>query len=102
MACIILILVPPSVSQSSETVLKVRVSDPHLADADFIEVELDNANKTYAVFLDLLCSELEIKPEMVSKIRKLPNTILRKDKDIARLQDFQEIEVIKHYKLGSL
>lgn len=28
------------------------------------------------------------------KIRKLPNTVLRKDKDVARLVDFQEIELV--------
>ncbi|KYO31063.1 hypothetical protein Y1Q_0016431 [Alligator mississippiensis] len=28
------------------------------------------------------------------KIRKLPDTLVRKDKDVARLQDFQELELV--------
>ena len=41
----------------------------------------------------MLCTELEIKPELVTKVRKLPNTILRKDNDVKRLTNFQELEV---------
>ncbi|KTG24944.1 hypothetical protein cypCar_00027892 [Cyprinus carpio] len=44
--------------------------------------------------LRLCCRELDISAEHVEKIRKLPNTMLRKDKDVARLQDFQELEVV--------
>ncbi|XP_070237295.1 putative ANKRD40 C-terminal-like protein isoform X2 [Bos mutus] len=61
---------------------------------DFIEVELDRQELSYQNLLQVSCYELGINPEQVEKIRKLPNTLLRKDKDILRLQDFQEVELI--------
>ncbi|XP_058903230.1 putative ANKRD40 C-terminal-like protein isoform X1 [Kogia breviceps] len=61
---------------------------------DFIEVELDRQEMTYQNLLKVSCCELGINPEQVEKIRKLPNTLLRKDKDILRLRDFQEVELI--------
>ncbi|XP_068007080.1 ankyrin repeat domain-containing protein 40-like [Melanerpes formicivorus] len=75
-----------------ELVLKVRVQN--LRDSDFIEIELDRQELTYRDLLRVSCCELGINPEQVEKIRKLPNTLVRKDKDVARLQDFQELELV--------
>lgn len=75
-----------------ELVLKIRVANT--ADPDFVEVELPRCELTYQALLSLCCNELELNPHQVQKLRKLPNTVLRKDKDIQRLQDFQEIEVV--------
>ncbi|KAM4761737.1 ankyrin repeat domain-containing protein 40-like [Cyanocitta cristata] len=75
-----------------ELVLKVRVQN--LRDSDFIEIELDRQELTYQDLLRVSCCELGINPEQVEKIRKLPNTLVRKDKDVARLQDFQELELV--------
>ncbi|XP_053939668.1 ankyrin repeat domain-containing protein 40 isoform X2 [Cuculus canorus] len=75
-----------------ELVLKVRVQN--LRDTDFIEIELDRQELTYEDLLRVSCCELGVKPEQVEKIRKLPNTLVRKDKDVARLQDFQELELV--------
>ncbi|RLV99311.1 hypothetical protein DV515_00009895 [Chloebia gouldiae] len=75
-----------------ELVLKVRVQN--LRDNDFIEIELDRQELTYQDLLRVSCCELGVNPEQVEKIRKLPNTLLRKDKDVARLQDFQELELV--------
>ncbi|NXB69332.1 ANR40 protein, partial [Donacobius atricapilla] len=78
-----------------ELVLKVRVQN--LRGNDFIEIELDRQELTYQDLLRvscLSCCELGVNPEQVEKIRKLPNTLLRKDKDVARLQDFQELELV--------
>ncbi|XP_026950578.1 putative ANKRD40 C-terminal-like protein [Sagmatias obliquidens] len=61
---------------------------------DFIQVELDRQELSYQNLLKVSCCELGINPEQVEKIRKLPNTLLRKDKDILRLRDFQEVELI--------
>ncbi|KAL0993168.1 hypothetical protein UPYG_G00104160 [Umbra pygmaea] len=77
-----------------ELVLKVRVQNPNTRENDFIEVELDRQELTYRSLLRVCCRELDISTEHVEKIRKLPNTMLRKDKDVARLQDFQELEVV--------
>ncbi|XP_054249901.1 ankyrin repeat domain-containing protein 40-like isoform X1 [Indicator indicator] len=75
-----------------ELVLKVRVQN--LRDSDFIEIELDRQELTYRDLLRVSCCELGVNPEQVEKIRKLPNTLVRKDKDVARLQDFQELELV--------
>uniref|UniRef100_A0A3B4G671 Ankyrin repeat domain 40 n=1 Tax=Pundamilia nyererei TaxID=303518 RepID=A0A3B4G671_9CICH len=77
-----------------ELVLKVRIQNPSARENDFIEVELDRQELTYRSLLRVCCRELDISAEHVEKIRKLPNTMLRKDKDVARLQDFQELEVV--------
>ncbi|XP_053231727.1 ankyrin repeat domain-containing protein 40-like isoform X1 [Podarcis raffonei] len=75
-----------------ELVLKVRVQNPK--ENDFIEIELDRQELTYQDLLRVSCHELGINPEQVEKVRKLPNTLIRKDKDVARLQDFQELELV--------
>lgn len=72
--------------------LKVRIQDSK--ENDFIEIELHRHELSYQNLLQVSCSELGIPPEHVEKVRKLPNTLLRKDKDIQRLQDFQEIELL--------
>ncbi|XP_010282402.1 PREDICTED: ankyrin repeat domain-containing protein 40-like, partial [Phaethon lepturus] len=77
-----------------ELVLKVRIQNPNLRENDFIEIELDRQELTYKELLRVSCCELGVNPEHVQKIRKLPNTMLRKDKDVARLQDFQELELV--------
>lgn len=73
-------------------VLKIRVANT--ADTDFIEVELLRSELTYQALLYLCCKELDLNPHQIQKLRKLPNTRLRKDKDIQRLENFQEIEVV--------
>ncbi|XP_021410697.3 ankyrin repeat domain-containing protein 40 [Lonchura striata] len=77
-----------------ELVLKVRIQTTNLKENDFIEIELDRQELTYKELLRVSCRELGVNPEHVQKIRKLPNTMLRKDKDVARLQDFQELELV--------
>nr|XP_056710985.1 ankyrin repeat domain-containing protein 40-like [Euleptes europaea] len=81
-------------SSMQELVLKVRIQNRTLTENDFIEIELDRQELTYNELLRVSCCELGVNPEHVEKIRKLPNTVLRKDKDIARLQDFQELELV--------
>ncbi|XP_055982836.1 ankyrin repeat domain-containing protein 40 [Sorex fumeus] len=77
-----------------ELVLKVRIQNPSLRENDFIEIELDRQELTYQQLLRVSCCELGVHPDQVEKIRKLPNTLVRKDKDVARLQDFQELELV--------
>lgn len=76
----------------NELVLKIRVA--YLDDRDFIEVEMDKSNLTFESLKSVMCKELGIERRLINKIRKLPNTILRKDKDVQRLCDFQELEVV--------
>ncbi|MBN3273171.1 ANR40 protein, partial [Polyodon spathula] len=84
-----------------ELVLKVRIQDPAVKENDFIEIELDRQELTLRALLRVCCRELGVSVDHVEKIRKLPNTVLRKDKDVARLQDFQELEVVVE-KAGTL
>ena len=76
----------------SELVLKARVANS--AETDFIEIELPRDKLTFEDFITTICNELELERSFVQKVRKLPNTIVRKDKDVKRLQDFQELEVV--------
>ncbi|XP_062979285.1 ankyrin repeat domain-containing protein 40-like [Elgaria multicarinata webbii] len=82
-----------------ELVLKVRVQNPK--EHDFIEIELDKKELTYQDLLRVSCCELGVNPEQVEKIRKLPNTLMRKDKDVARLHNFQELELVLARSINS-
>jgi len=75
-----------------ELVLKLRLA--YSTDIDFIEAELNKCELTYASLLNLCCTELGLNCKYVERLRKLPNTWLRKDKDVQRLKDFEEIEVV--------
>ncbi|XP_003491648.1 ankyrin repeat domain-containing protein 40-like [Bombus vosnesenskii] len=75
-----------------ELVLKIRIADA--PDPDFIEIELPQSDLTYQALIWICCQELNVEPNQIVKLRKLPNTRLRKDEDIQRLQNFQEIEVV--------
>ncbi|MEQ2162274.1 hypothetical protein GOODEAATRI_018093 [Goodea atripinnis] len=67
-----------------ELVLKVRIQNPNARENDFIEVELDRQELTYRSLLRVCCRELDISAEHVEKIRKLPNTLLRKVQQMYR------------------
>jgi len=75
-----------------ELVLKIRVANSN--DPDFIEVDISRNALTYRNLIKLCCDELEINEAQVEKLRKLPNTKIRRDKDVQRLQNYQEIEVV--------
>ncbi|KAB0793168.1 hypothetical protein PPYR_12788 [Photinus pyralis] len=79
-------------AQNDDLVLKVRVAGSN--DPDFIEIEIPRWKLTYSSLLHICCQELEIKETQVERIRKLPNTRLRKDSDVKRLNDLQCLEVV--------
>ena len=70
--------------------VKVRIADS--GETDFIEVDVHTLS--YIDLLRNICEELEVSPDDVSKIRKLPNVLIRKDKDISRLENGQELELV--------
>ena len=77
----------------NELVLKLRIADS--IDKDFIEVELDRKELTFANLIKVCKEELSItNGQEIQKVRKLPNTLVRKDKDVKRLKQFQEIEFV--------
>jgi len=75
-----------------DIVLKLRIADT--AEKDFIEVDLHRKNLTFQILMKVCCEELGIEAKNIKKIRKLPNTIVRNDKDMTRLLPFQELEVV--------
>ena len=77
-------------SSSSPLLVKVRVSGS--GESDFVEVEV--APPTYPALVSACCEELELTPSDVAKIRKLPNVLVRKDRDVQRMADGQELEVV--------
>lgn len=68
---------------SLELVLKVRIQNPSLRENDFIEIELDRQELTYQELLRVSCCELGVNPDQVEKIRKLPNTLVRKVRKVS-------------------
>ncbi|XP_045475758.1 ankyrin repeat domain-containing protein 40-like [Harmonia axyridis] len=89
----------PSVVPDEDIVLKIRISGS--SDPDFIEVDIPKWKLTYKNLLKLCCEELQCSEEQVERIRKLPNTRLRSDSDIGRLENFQEIEIVMRGPPGS-
>lgn len=79
-------------NSDNEMVLKARVAN--VEEKDYVEIELDRSSLTFDALLNLMCHELCIDKRLVQKIRKLPDTIIRKDKDVKRLVDFQEMELV--------
>ncbi|XP_057654548.1 ankyrin repeat domain-containing protein 40-like [Diorhabda carinulata] len=85
-------ITPLPVLQNDDLVLKVRVHGS--SDPDFIEIEIPRWKLTYSHLMNVCCQELEILDSQVERIRKLPNTRLRKDSDVKRLRDYQALEVV--------
>ena len=72
--------------------VKCRIANS--IDEDFVEVEVPSL--TYEALLQSCCDELEVESSAVVKVRKLPNTLVRKDKDVMRLNTLQELELVLH------
>ena len=76
-------------SRKPGVTFKIRVAEK---ETDFVEVELSSL--TYLSLLAAICEEFELTSSDVAKIRKLPNVLVRKDKDVQRLKEGQELEII--------
>lgn len=76
----------------TELVVKIRIA--YSDEKDFFESELDKRQLTFDALLNMMCIELNVDKKLVQKIRKLPDTIVRNDKDVKRLVDFQELEMV--------
>lgn len=88
------IIVKPSTNTTtSSMIIRARVAggDTSVV-SDFVEVEVPSLS--YSSLLECCCEELEVPPEGVARIRKLPNVWIRKDKDVQRLTEGQELEVV--------
>jgi len=74
-----------------DLILKVRTAD---RDPDYIEIELAKDALTLEYLIVMGCEELGISPDAVERVRKMPNTRLRRDLEVSRMKDFQEIEFV--------
>lgn len=77
---------------NTDNVLMIKCRIAGGEDDDFIEVEV--APPTFSNLLHSCCEELQINDNCVHKLRKLPNVIIRNDKDVVRLVPYQEIELV--------
>jgi len=76
----------------SERVLKVRVANSD--EKDFIEIDIPR-QIAFDQLVALMRSELAVDAKaVVWKVRKLPDTIVRNDRDVERLRDYQELELV--------
>ena len=73
-----------------ELTVRVRIADS--GETDFVEVDVKEL--TYLSLLKCCCEELEVPLQEVLKLRKLPNILIRKDKDVSRLGHGQELEMV--------
>ena len=76
----------------SVLVIKCRLADSE--ETDFIEVELDQKCLNFEALVETCLTELNIDKAKLKKVRKLPNTIIRNDRDVKRLVQFQEVEIV--------
>ena len=75
-------------------IVKARVAESE--EKDFVEVEVKSL--TYNDLLESCCEELEVHKDQVIKIRKLPNILVRKDKEVARLTNTDYLELVLNIK----
>ncbi|TGZ65969.1 hypothetical protein CRM22_005609 [Opisthorchis felineus] len=83
---------PVSSQKSDLVLLKIRLANS--VDQDFYEIEAPVFTCTFDTFRELIGTELSVQPSEIKKIRKLPNTILRKESDLRRLIPGAEIEIV--------
>ena len=88
---------PLPLSDSSASFQPIVVKVRESGERYFVEMELNEP--TYTALLSACCEELELELEPSDKVRiyKLPDVLVRKNKDVGRLKDGQklEVEVIK-------
>jgi hypothetical protein len=80
----------PSSNDDNLITIKIRTN----LEIDFIEVDLNTNKTSFDEFKRICIDELELKNMVILKIRKLPNILIRNDRDVKRLKDGQEIEII--------
>jgi len=75
-----------------EMILKVRLAGSE--DPDYIEIELPGDSLTLDSLTLVASTELGVEASRVTRLRRMPNTRLRRDKEVSRLPDYQEIELV--------
>ena len=74
----------------NEIVLKVRSEE----DLFFIEIEIPRDDMTMKKLTTVIKEEFEIAESVVLILKKMPDVLIRKDKDVWRLRNGQELEIV--------
>ena len=74
-------------------IFQVRLVGREDYDRDFIEIDVPINELSFRNLVEIICDELSVDPKTIVKLRKLPNTKLRRDIEVQRLEDYQELEV---------
>jgi len=77
---------------SKTRIFKIRMAESN--DPDFIEIDVPESNLNLPDLKEIMCHELEVKSPAIERIRKLPNTRLRRDIEVTRLVDYAELELV--------
>ena len=84
-----------SIADDDEVILKIKENTCDI----FIEIDFQKSCLTYESFVHRIKEECNIQEEIL--LKKLPDVLLRNDKDIKRLKPGQEIEftriIVEHY-----
>ena len=86
---------PKLIKKEKIKILKIRAED-ETGDPDFIEIDLPESKWNFDDLKLFMLNELnlESKADQVDRIRKLPNTKLRRDIDVQRLENYTELEIL--------
>jgi len=78
--------------KSKLLILKIRIANQ--TDQDFIEIDVEENQRSFQSLKDLMCQELGVTSDSVERIRKLPDTKLRRDVEVRRLEDYAKLELV--------
>ena len=80
-------------TSSGTRIFKIRIAG--FEDPDFIEIDVPESNLNLNDLKEIMCNELKVeKQTVIERVRKLPNTKLRRDVEVTRLVDYAELELV--------
>ena len=82
------------INYETEQIRILKIRKARDADQDFIEIDVPQSKLNFENLKEIMCQELEVNnSHRVERIRKLPNTRLRRDIEVARLDNYSELEL---------
>ena len=84
----------PVIRKPQIIILNIRVANA--IDTDFILIDLPKKKWNYNDLMLAMCHELNVEPNNVERVRLLPHTKLRRDIEVQRLKDYEELELVLH------
>lgn len=74
--------------------MKLRKQLQGQEEEEFVEIVVNRPHTTLQQLLTICCTELAIEEKNISKLRKLPNTVMRNNQDVQTLRDYDELELV--------